>query len=63
VSEYPRFRLGTEEDLLREFGSGGFMIGFPVRPKPEADDEHDDDSEQQAPGSSPPWGKSQNRQT
>ncbi len=29
-----RMRLGTDEDLLRDFGSGGPLLGSPVRPTP-----------------------------
>lgn len=27
-----RMRLGTEEDLIRDFGSSGPLLGSPVRP-------------------------------
>lgn len=39
MKENSRIRSATEEDLLRDFPDG-FVIGFPVRPKPE--DEHED---------------------
>ena len=32
-----RMRLGTEEDLLRDFGSDGPFFGSPVRPEEEAE--------------------------
>jgi hypothetical protein len=38
-------RLATEEDLLRDFPDG-FMIGVPVRPKPEPEEQHEDDAEE-----------------
>jgi hypothetical protein len=44
VSDSSRMRLATEEDLLRDFPDG-FMIGFPVRPKPEPE-KHDVDAEE-----------------
>jgi len=48
VSERPQFRLGTEEDLLRDFPAG-FVIGIPVRPKPEPEEQRDDDAEDPRP--------------
>jgi hypothetical protein len=29
-----RVRLGTQEDLRKDFGSAGLLIGSPVRPTP-----------------------------
>lgn len=31
-------RLGTEEDLQRDFGSTPLLVGFPVTPKPPVED-------------------------
>jgi hypothetical protein len=40
-----RIRLATEEDLLRDFPDG-FMIGIPVRPKPETEEQYEDDADE-----------------
>jgi hypothetical protein len=37
-------RLATDEDLLRDFGPDRLLIGFPVRPKPEDEQPHADES-------------------
>jgi hypothetical protein len=37
MSEHSRVRLATEEDLLRDFGPSGLLIGSPVRPTPPSD--------------------------
>jgi hypothetical protein len=29
-----RVRLGTQEDLIKDFGSSGPLLGSPVRPTP-----------------------------
>jgi hypothetical protein len=48
VSKNTQIRLATEEDLLRDFGRGGFMIGIPVRPKLENEqDDPDDDPDRE----------------
>jgi hypothetical protein len=48
VKKPSRVRLATEEDLERLYGSGGFIIGIPVRPKPEPEEQHHDDGDDHA---------------
>jgi hypothetical protein len=48
VKKDSRIRSATEEDLLRDFPDG-FVIGFPVRPRPEPEEQRDDDAEEQRP--------------
>jgi hypothetical protein len=47
MSERSRVRSATEEDLLRAFPEG-FVIGIPVRPKPEhePEEQRDDDADE-----------------
>ncbi len=44
-----RIRLGTEANLQKRFGSDKLQIGFPVRPKPEPEEERDHPAEEQQP--------------
>ena len=38
MSEQSQGRLGTEEDLIRHFGSTAPLLGSPVRPTPSTSD-------------------------
>jgi hypothetical protein len=49
VEKTSRVRSATDEDLDRLFGSWKPVLGPPVRPKPEPEEQHEDDANELTP--------------